>query len=261
LYTRYTTLGVSLMMVINLALFGVAGLTVWAVQMAWIPFFAAGVVNGIGHYWGYRNFDNSDAATNIFPWGILIGGEELHNNHHTYATSAKLSNKWYEFDIGWMYIRILSALGLATVKKTPPKPVFVKNTPVDEHTLESIIKNRYEVMASYTISLKSSLKAEVEKLGDVDKTAAKRLARLKKLILKDTDNISPEVVERLEGEIKVSPTLQKMYDMRNELATLWRRSNLSREQLLAHLHDWCERAEQSGIAVLQKFAMQLRTYR
>ena len=121
-YSKYPILGVSLMMVIDVALFGVVGLTVWAVQMIWIPFWAAGVVNGLGHFWGYRNFNSADASTNLFPWGIVIGGEELHNNHHTFATSAKLSNKWYEFDIGWMYIRIMSAFGLAKVKKVAPTP-------------------------------------------------------------------------------------------------------------------------------------------
>ncbi|RBJ67423.1 acyl-CoA desaturase, partial [Pseudomonas sp. MWU12-2534b] len=122
IYSKYPILGVSLMMVIDVALFGVLGLTVWAVQMVWIPFWAAGVVNGFGHFWGYRNFNSADASTNLFPWGIVIGGEELHNNHHTFATSAKLSNKWYEFDIGWMYIRIMSAFGLAKVKKVAPTP-------------------------------------------------------------------------------------------------------------------------------------------
>lgn len=261
LYTPYTTSGVLIMLVINVALFGLAGLTVWAIQMAWIPFWAAGVINGIAHYWGYRNFDNPDAARNIFPWGILIGGEELHNNHHTYATSAKLSNKWYEFDIGWLYIKLMSYVGLAKIKKTPPKPVFVKNIPVDEHTLESIIKNRYVVMASYARSLKSSFREELSSLKSTDKGAAKRFAKIKKALLRDSDNMSAEQIERVESEIKISPTMQKMYDMRNELATLWRRSNMNREQLLAHLHDWCDRAEQSGIEVLQRFAGQLRTYR
>ena len=260
-YSRHTTLGVALMMIVDVALFGVAGLTVWAIQMAWIPFWAAGVINGIGHYWGYRNFDNSDEARNLVPWGILIGGEELHNNHHTYATSAKLSNKWYEFDIGWMYIRILSALGLATVKKTPPKPVFVKNIPVDEHTLESIIKNRYEVMASYAQSLRQSVKAEIEALHATNESAAQRLSAIRRSLLQDTDHISGDVVARVEQNIVVSPTVQKLYEMRNELAMLWRRSGLTRDELLAHLHDWCERAEQSGIEALQRFSLQLRTYR
>ena len=142
-YTRYSKLGVSLMLIIDVALFGALGLTVWAIQMAWIPVTAAGIINGFGHYWGYRNFEAQDASTNVSPWGILIGGEELHNNHHTYPTSAKLSVKPYEFDIGWMYITILKSVGLATVKKTPPKLAYGDVRPVaDEKTLEAIIANR-----------------------------------------------------------------------------------------------------------------------
>ena len=261
IYTPFTFYGVVLMMVIDFVLFGFAGLTVWAVQMAWIPFHAAGVINGLAHWWGYRNFDSPDAATNISPWGLWIGGEELHNNHHTFATSAKFSNKWYEIDIGWGYIRVLSALGLAKVKKTQPKAVFVRDISVDEHTLESIIKNRYDVMANYAQSLRKSLKSEIELLSNTDKAAAQRLKSVRKSILRDTDNIKQTVVEQDEHNIQVSPTVQKLYDMRNELALLWRRSNLTREQLLAHLKDWCERAEQSGIEVLQHFALRLRSYR
>ena len=260
-YTPLTFYGIILMLLIDFVLFGFAGITIWAIQMAWIPFFAAGVINGIGHWWGYRNFDSPDTSTNISPWGMLIGGEELHNNHHTYATSAKFSSKWYEFDLGWCYIRVLSALGLAKVKKTIPKAVFVDNVPVDEHTLESIIKNRYEVMASYAQSLRQSVKAEIEVLHATNESAAQRLLAIRKSLLRDTDHISGDVVARVEQNIVVSPTVQKLYEMRNELALLWRRSSLTRDELLAHLHDWCERAEQSGIEVLQRFSLQLRTYR
>ncbi|MCS6766906.1 MAG: fatty acid desaturase [Candidatus Protistobacter heckmanni] len=153
LYSKYSWQGVGLMLIIDVALFGAVGLSVWAVQMLWIPVTAAGVINGIGHYWGYRNYECSDAATNIVPWGILIGGEELHNNHHTFATSAKLSSKWYEFDIGWLYIRTLEVLRLAKVKKLPPKlrhlKVAAEARPADLQTLQVLIANRYEVMARY----------------------------------------------------------------------------------------------------------------
>ncbi|MGL4768283.1 MAG: DesA family fatty acid desaturase [Formosimonas sp.] len=261
IYTPFTAYGIILMLLVDFALFGFIGITVWAVQMAWIPFHAAGVINGLAHWWGYRNFDSPDASTNISPWGLWIGGEELHNNHHTFATSAKFSNKWYEIDIGWGYIRILSALGLATVKKTQPKAVFAQNVAVDEHTLESIIKNRYDVMANYAKSLRKSVKAEIASIGAFDQAAAQRLKSVRKYIVRDSDNINPTLVDKVQHEIQVSPTVQKLYDMRNELAVLWRRSNLTREQLLAHLHDWCERAEQSGIEMLQVFALRLRTYR
>jgi stearoyl-CoA desaturase (delta-9 desaturase) len=121
LYTRFSWQGVALMLIINVTLFGALGATVWAVQMLWIPVTAAGIINGIGHYWGYRNFEAPDASTNISPWGLIIGGEELHNNHHTYPTSAKFSVKRYEFDLGWAYIRAMQAIGWARVKKVPPK--------------------------------------------------------------------------------------------------------------------------------------------
>lgn len=260
-YTPFTFYGIILMMLIDFVLFGFAGITIWAVQMAWIPLHAAGVINGLAHWWGYRNFDSPDASTNISPWGLWIGGEELHNNHHTYATSAKFSNKWYEVDIGWGYIRVLSALGLATVKKTQPKAVFVRDVSVDEHTLEAIIKNRYDVMANYAKSLRKSLKSEIELLSNVDEAAAQRLKSVRKSVLRDSDNINHVVAAQVAHEIKVSPTVQKLYDMRNELALLWRRSNLTREQLLVHLKDWCDAAEQSGIEVLQHFALRLRSYR
>ncbi len=162
LYTRYSWEGVGLMLILNVALFGVAGLSVWAVQMAWIPITAAGIINGIGHYWGYRNFEAPDASTNVSPWGLIIGGEELHNNHHTYPTAAKFSVKKYEFDIGWIYISLMSKIGWATVKKVPPKLQLGAVKPVaDEKTLEALIANRYEVMAGYAREMRRVCKAEL----------------------------------------------------------------------------------------------------
>lgn len=260
-YTPFTYYGIVLMFLIDFVLFGFPGVTIWAVQMAWIPFFAAGVINGLAHWWGYRNFDSPDTSTNISPWGFLIGGEELHNNHHTYGSSAKFSNKWYEIDLGWGYIKVMSVLGLASVKKTQPKAVYVENTPVDVHTLEAIIKNRYEVMASYARTLKRSVKHELESMKATDVVAARRLKSINKMILRDAQNIDQVSLDQVNSELQVSPTVQKMYEMRNELSLLWQRSTLTREQLLSHLHDWCERAEQSGIETLRLFSLRLRTYR
>ena len=159
LYTRFSWQGVGLMLAVNLVLFGPIGATIWAIQMMWIPVTAAGIINGIGHYWGYRNFACADASTNIVPWGIVIGGEELHNNHHAYGTSAKLSSQWYEFDIGWMYIRILSALKLATVRKVAPQLKLdpAKAAP-DLATLQAVITHRYHVATSYARSLEGRLR-------------------------------------------------------------------------------------------------------
>src|SRR5450830_660655 len=167
LYSRHSMLGIMLMLAIDVLLFGPIGITIWAVQMIWIPVTAAGIINGIGHYWGYRNYDCADAATNIIPFGILIGGEELHNNHHTYATSAKLSSKWYEIDIGWAYIRILETLRLAKVKKLAPEPKFSHGkSEADFETLQSVIANRYDVMAKYAKSIKHAWKEELDHLKD-----------------------------------------------------------------------------------------------
>eukprot|EP01034_Spumella_vulgaris_P006357 gene6357-8096_t len=184
LYTRYSWQGVGLMLILNLALFGAIGLAVWAVQMAWIPVMATGVINGIGHYWGYRNFESADASTNVSIWGIIIGGEELHNNHHTYPTSARFSVKPYEFDIGWMYISLMQKIGWAKVKKTPPKLQLGAIKPVaDEKTLEALIANRYEVMAGYAREMRRVCKAEIDsikaKQGDLSllKTAKHWLHR------------------------------------------------------------------------------------
>ncbi|MGF6738813.1 DesA family fatty acid desaturase [Paraburkholderia atlantica] len=261
-YTKYPILGVSLMMVINVALFGVVGLTIWAVQMVWIPFWAAGVVNGLAHFWGYRNFNSSDASTNIFPWGIIIGGEELHNNHHTYATSAKLSNKWYEFDIGWMYIRIMQAFRLAKVKKIAPTPRLTTGKLVlDQDTLQAVLANRYEVMERYAKAIKRAYRQELAHLKEVGAREKYQVMRgARSWFHKEEAGLNEPQRLQLPQIFASSQKLKTYIDMRNELAAMWERSNASREQLLAQLQDWCHRAEESGIKALQDFAMRLRRY-
>ena len=261
LYSRYSWQGVGVMLVLNILLFGAIGATVWAVQMAWIPVMATGIINGIGHYWGYRNFEAPDASTNVSPWGILIGGEELHNNHHTYPTSAKLSVKPYEFDIGWMYIRLMEMVGLATVKKTPPKLAFGDVRPVaDEKTLEAIIANRYEVMAGYAQEMRAACKREMQALqarsGDVAVMAAAR-----RWLHRDDDKVPASVKPQLAQARAEHPVLDKMVTMREELRALWSSTNATREQLAVDLQAWCRRAEESGIAALRDFSIQLRSAR
>ncbi len=256
-YSKYSGRGVTIMLLIDLLLFGPIGLTIWAVQMIWIPFTAAGVINGIGHYWGYRNFSSDDAATNIFPWGILIGGEELHNNHHAYASSAKLSSKWYEFDIGWMYIRILEMLGLAKVKKVAGKPAIdLAKTAPDAATLQAVITHRYEVMAKYVKTLKATMREEIGKLHGpkVDVKTFRRWLHLDEAALK-----APEK-ETLDQALQSSKVLATIYAMRKELAAIWARSSATQDQLVKQLEDWCHRAEASGIDALQKFSRRLRSY-
>jgi len=261
LYTRYSWQGVGLMMIIDLALFGAAGLAVWALQMAWIPITAAGIINGGAHYWGYRNFEATDASTNISPWGIIIGGEELHNNHHTYPTSAKLSVKPYEFDIGWLYISLMQMVGLAKVKKTPPKLAFGDIKPVaDEKTLEALIANRYEIMAGYANGMQRAFQQEVAalKARSADTAVIKAASRW---LHRDADKVPAAAMPKLAKVREASPVLDKMVTMREELRQLWLNTSLSREQLLANLQAWCHRAEESGIAALQEFSRKLRAAR
>jgi len=254
-YTRYSWQGVGLMLVINLALFGSLGLTVWAVQMMWIPITAAGIINGAAHFWGYRNFEAHDASTNISPWGILIGGEELHNNHHTYPTSAKLSVKPYEFDLGWMYISILQFMGLAKVKKTPPKLAYGEVRPVaDEKTLEALIANRYEVMAGYARQMRGVFRQEVSS-AKVDDHVIQIASRW---FHRDAEKVPAEAVSLLYQTRAAYPVLDKMVVMREELMQIWLNTSHTREQLAADLQAWCRRAEESGIAALRDFSTQLR---
>lgn len=258
---RHSVLGVSIMLVIDLIAFGPIGLTIWAVQMVWIPFWAAGVVNGLAHYWGYRNYDCSDASRNILPWGILIGGEELHNNHHSFATSAKLSARWYEFDIGWMYIRMLEMLGLAKVKKTIPKPRLVEAKAVpDLDTLQAVVTHRYDVMTNYMHSLRKLCAAELKRVKR-DAVSGLDVRAVRRWVLSGEErHLGDAQKEQVRVAVGMSPALATVVAMREELAAIWARSNASREQLLAQLQDWVTRAEQSGISQLQEFALRLRRY-
>jgi stearoyl-CoA desaturase (delta-9 desaturase) len=258
LYTRYSWQGVGVMLIVNLALFGAAGLVVWAVQMAWIPVTAAGIINGIGHYWGYRNYEAPDASTNISPWGLLIGGEELHNNHHTYPTSARFSVKKYEFDIGWVYISLMRRIGWATVKKVPPKLVLGEIKPVaDEKTLEAVIANRYEVMARYGREMKRACKAEIALMKAKGQDLS-LLKSAKRWLHRDADKLPAAAQTQLAQARAAHPVLDKMMAMREELRQMWMNTTQSREQLAADLQAWCRRAEESGIEALSQFSMKLR---
>ncbi len=258
---RHSVVGVSLMLVIDVLLFGALGLTIWAVQMAWIPIWAAGVINGLGHYWGYRNYDCADASTNLVPWGILIGGEELHNNHHSFATSAKLSSKWYEFDIGWMYIRILEMLGLAKVRKTIPKPRFdAPKIAPDMETLQAVITHRYDVMTRYAASIRRICADEIERLARVHAGTFDPRALRRWVLSGRVSGLPEEERQRIEAVVRQSDRLSTIMAMRDELNAIWARSNATRDQLLKQLQAWIARAEQSGIAQLQEFSVRLRRY-
>ena len=261
IYTKHSAKGVASMLIINLVLFGPIGLTIWAVQMAWSPLLAAGVINGVGHYWGYRNFQPEDASRNVVPWGILIGGEELHNNHHAYATSARLSNKWYEFDIGWMYICILKAAGLAKVKKMAPKlRLDTTKTKCDSDTLQAVILHRYEVLAKYAHSLKKTFAKEIDHLEEEATYHGVDNTTLKRWVLADSKTLQEHERTKLNLVLSKIKTLDKVYTMREELVSVWQRSTGTKDELVKQLEDWCHRAEGSGIEVLEKFSRRLRCY-
>ena len=262
-YSKHSVVGIASMLIIDVVLFGPIGLTIWAVQMMWTPVMAAGVINGIGHFWGYRNFRSEDASRNVVPWGILIGGEELHNNHHAYPTSAKLSNKWFEFDIGWMYIRILEMMGLAKVKKIAPKLQLNKSkTECDFETLQAVISHRYEVLAKYTQSLKVAFKKELSNLQGVAEEHGVDRSTLKDWVLADAKTLREDERTKLMQVLSHTQMqmLSKLYHMREDLSMIWGRSAVSKDELLKQLEDWCRRAEESGVELLENFSRRLRCY-
>jgi stearoyl-CoA desaturase (delta-9 desaturase) len=259
LYAPWQNYGLAVMFLIDILLFGVVGITIWAVQMIWIPFWAAGVINGIGHYWGYRNYECKDASRNIVPWGVLIGGEELHNNHHTYPTSAKLSSKWWEFDIGWLYIRLLETVRLAKVNTVSPKPVIGPAKPViDMDTLGAVLTNRFQVMASYYKNVVVPVLSEEVKKANT--SSHELLKRAKGLLVREESLLSDHAKQKLESALSVSQKLHLVYSYRQKLEQIWNRRGVSQENLLKALQEWCKQAEAAGIHYLEDFAQSLKGY-
>lgn len=261
LYSRYSARGIIVMLLADLILFGVPGISIWAIQMMWIPVWAAGVVNGIGHYFGYRNFECRDAATNIFPWGFWIGGEELHNNHHTFASSAKFSVKWWEFDLGWMYIRCLSFLGLAKVKKLPPKLARQEGKmQVDLETVKAVIGNRFQVMSQYYKSVvRPVLKREKQTV--VQQNGDKKLFQSAGRLLRQEENLlTQQASTRLQALLERHEQLRMVYHYRQTLQAIWTKTASSQKELIDSLQLWCKQAEESGLEVLRQFSEQLKGY-
>ena len=260
LYARFPKSGVIAMLIINLALFGLpAGAMMWGVQVLWIPFWAAGVINGIGHYWGYRNFQPKDESRNIVPLGVWIGGEELHNNHHAFPTSAKLSNRWYEFDLGWLYIRLLEKAGLAKVKNKAPRLLSADSRAAcDLDTLRSIIANRLEVAARFARMMQKTCNQELSSLKDGARPTPKALSNWLHGMESRLSQLDQTAIQ---SALEKSAVMQKVAQMRRELVMLWEDRSLSAEQMLAQLREWCARAEKSGIVPLAAFAQDLRGYR
>jgi stearoyl-CoA desaturase (delta-9 desaturase) len=260
-YGKYRFSGLGVTLAVDLVLFGWVGLIIFAVQMAWIPFWAAGVINGVGHYWGYRNFETQDTSRNIVPIGILIGGEEFHNNHHAYGSSAKLANKWWELDIGWVYIRLLEMCGLASVKKVAPKTAFTpgKST-IDHETLRAIVANRFHVIKLYGRRVIAPVLH-----GNSDGELGfprQRIARVRKLMIREDASMreDPRTRQWLETALERNQKLRTVYHFMQQLKALSNQSTRADGDRLKRLQVWCAEAEASGIRALGDFARQLQAY-
>jgi stearoyl-CoA desaturase (delta-9 desaturase) len=259
LYGRFPSLGVSLLLVLNVLLFGMPGLVLWAVQMAWIPFWAAGVINGVGHWWGYRNYETRDASRNIVPFGLWIGGEELHSNHHAFPASARFSSRWFEFDLGWNYIQLLALLGLARVKKVAPRPVLLPaKDSIDMDTVRAVVMNRMYVMADYARAvIRPVLRQERRQ---AEGSCRRYLRHARRLLTREAAIIDQRGRGRLDEILQHFANLRIVYEYRQQLQAVWARKATSQETLLAALQDWCRDAEATGIQVLEEFARKLRRY-
>ena len=254
---RYGLVGVYSTLLIDVVLFGAGGITMFAFQMVAMPFFAAGVINGFGHALGYRNFESEDASTNLVPIAVLVGGEELHNNHHAFPTSARFSVRNSEFDIGWLYIRVLSALGLCRVSRVAPVPHFADEPrSVDVDTLRAVLQNRMHVLRDYTRGVMMPvLRMERRaRRGDVVLRSASRLLTRWPGLLDETSR------QRLARILETSPVLHTVHEYRRQLMNVWQQANVSNERLVTDLKEWCARAEASGIAALEEFSARLRGY-
>ena len=261
IYDPHCTRGLIVLFFLDIFLFGVPGITIFAIQMLWIPLWAAGVVNGIGHYWGYRNFECPDTATNVSPWGFWIGGEELHNNHHTFASSAKFSVKWWEFDLGWMYIRILSFLGMAKVKKLPPKLTQIDDKlHVDLDTVKAVVGNRFQIMANYYKAVVVPMLQQVKREHVVSEEDKKLVQRANVLLKRDQCLLSPKSTSHLQELLARYEQLRVVYDYRESLQYVWQKTASSQKELVDSLQAWCRQAEESGLDSLRQFAQQLKTY-
>lgn len=261
LYSRHSSKGLMTMLGIDLLLFGLPGISIWAIQMMWIPLWAAGVVNGIGHHWGYRNFECHDSSRNVFPWGFWIGGEELHNNHHTYASSAKFSVKWWEFDIGWMYIRCLSFLGLARVKKLPPKLVSQEGKlTVDIDTVRAVVSNRFQVMSQYYKTVVRPILRNEKQKAALNKEDKSLFRRAGALLRREDILLSPRASSRLQDLLTRYEQLRIVYNYRQSLQNVWLKTAASQKELMESLQQWCKQAEESGLEVLRQFSYQLKSY-
>lgn len=259
LYSRFSYYGIVINFILNFILFGFIGITIWAIQMIWIPVTAAGVINGIGHYWGYRNFETEDGSTNIVNLGIIIGGEELHNNHHAYPSSAKFSSKWWEFDLGWLYIQLLSFMRLAKVRRRAPQPTrLINKDRIDLETAKAIITSKLHVMADYAHRV--TLPTFRDELSSIDARYQKLMRQMRTALVREDSRLKPLHRKHLQELLQNSEALQTVYEFRRKLQELWNETHASHERLIQAIIQWCKEAETTGIKVLEEFAQSLRSY-
>lgn len=256
LYRAWPNLGITLFVLSCLILFGAPGIIVLGCVLIAMPVFAAGVINGLGHHSGYRNFETEDAATNLTPLAVWIGGEELHNNHHAFPTSAKFSVQWWEFDIGWLYITLFRALGLCEVRRIAPRPQLVPGRGIDMHTLQAVLVNRMHVLRDYTrhVVLPEFHRVRLSDRGN------ELLAHTRRLLIRRPERLDPAALSRLETVLQDSHTLRTVHELREKLVSIWAQAHVSNERLLHQLKEWCAEAEASGIRSLEQFADRLRAY-
>ena len=254
-YVPHTTLGIYSLLTLDVVLFGVIGITIFAIQMAAMPILSAGIINGLGHARGYRNFESDDAATNLYPIGVFIGGEELHNNHHAFPSSAKFSVRPWEFDIGWMYITIFKALGLCKVRRVAPEPQFAPAPrQVDIETLKAVLVNRMHVLRDYSSKVTLPVFRREAQADATTRDASPRLLIRRPQLLDDIARA------RLTSLLANNQALRTVHEFRLQLVAVWEQANVSNESLVRQLREWCARAEASGIDALQEFSARLRGY-
>lgn len=262
-YTPHSVVGVSLLLVVCLLLFGTIGLSVWAAVMLWIPFFAAGIINGVAHYFGYRTFASPDQSHNLFPIGIFVGGEELHNNHHSYPVSAKFSQRWYEFDLGWMYIKILSFLKLATIKRVSSKIIMSKHEFVSYKTLQAIIAHRYHILHKFNQYTKILYIEEMLRIARLNKCSVDSIphwTKVREWVISDKTVLSTGQRMLFEHVLKQSPKIKKINTLHHQLKDVWTKQVIESKQQIEQLRDWCHFAETSGIGKMKDFSQYVQRF-
>lgn len=260
IYTRFHYLGIVLLAFMNIALFGVIGLLVYAIQMLWIPFFAAGVINGIGHFFGYRNYRTDDSSRNITRFGFFIFGEELHNNHHAFPSSSKFAHRKGEHDIGWYVILLMNKLGLCKIKKVVPELLVDEQTDdFNGETVKAILTHKFNVLQVY---IKDVIKPNLaNEYANASKAFNKRIKKFTHNLSLDPQFLKTDIKAKWNSYFEESKTLNTLLQYKAELQAIWDNNSKSVDEMIADFKAWCQKAEQSGNEMLQQFANSLRQYK